>query len=194
MSTRLGLILSVVVATAALPATSSAQSSTPAASPLAAGTRVRVSASDRRDAITGVVVFHSADSLVVRSDKDSGAVALSTGHVSRVEVSRGRRTQKARGAGIGYLSGVGIGALAGLALYEKPSCGGESWICLDFGPQFDAVVGATFVGALGALVGTWMGSRERELWGPAPASRGRDARLGVAPAGGGVALTASLPF
>ena len=193
MSPRLALILSIVVAAAALPATSPAQS-TLTGTPLAEGTRVRVSTAHRREAITGVVVSHSADSLVVRSDKDSGAVALSTAQVSRVEVSRGRRSQKARGAGIGFLSGAGIGALVGVALYEKPSCGGESWVCLDFGPQFDAAVGAILLGGVGALVGTRLGSRERELWRPASGGLGRDARMGIAPARGGVALTASLTF
>lgn len=161
---------------------------------VAEGTRVRVAAAHRGDAITGVVVRHSSDSLILRSDKDSGTVALPTAQLSRLEVSRGRRTQKVRGAGIGFLSGAVIGALVGLATYEDPSCSGEAWVCLDFGPQFDAAVGATLLGGVGALVGTMMGSRERELWRPAPASPGWDARLGIGPARGGVALTASLVF
>lgn len=177
-------------------ATHSAQAQVAGASvpTVAEGTRVRVAAAHRRDVITGVVVLHSSDSLIVQSDKDSGIVALPTGQLSRLEVSRGRRTQKLRGAGIGFITGAGIGALFGLATYEKPSCSGEGWVCLDFGPQFDAAVGATLLGAIGALAGAMMGSRERELWRPAPADSRRDARLGVAPARGGVALTASLSF
>lgn len=204
MSPRFGLILSAVLAIAVVPAASpaqltgapaasSAQSTASAPSHLVEGTRVRVSTVHRRDPITGVVVSHSADSLVMRSDKDSATMTLPTAQVSRVDISRGRRTQKLKGATIGFLSGAGIGALVGYATYE-PSCGSEGWICFDFGPEFEAAAAASLFGLVGAITGTLVGNREREQWRPFSGSLGRDARLGIAPAGGGIALTASLRF
>ena len=194
MSARVFVSLSVVVALTALSASSPAQSTTSLATPIAAGTRVRVSAVQLGDAITGVVVTHSADTLVVKADGDSGTIALPTAQMARLEISRGKHTQKLKGARIGYLSGAALGAMAGYATYEDPHCRAEDWICIDFGPGFDAAVGATFLGAVGALVGTLVGNHEREQWRPASGGLGRDARMGIAPARGGVALTASLTF
>ena len=194
MSPRVFVILSVVVALTALPDSSPAQSITSLATPLTEGTRVRVSTAQRREAITGVVVSHSADSLVVKADGDSSTIALPAAQVARLEISRGKRTQMLKGARIGVLSGAALGALAGYAAYEKPDCGAEAWFCIDFGPGFDAAVGAALVGAVGALVGTLLGNQEEEQWRPAPHAMIRDARLGVAPVRGGVALTASLAF
>ena len=194
MSPRVLVILSVVVVLTALPASSPAQSTTSLATPIAAGTRVRVSAVQRRNAITGVVVSHSADSLVVKSDKDSSTVALASAQVAQVDVSRGRRTKKLKGAAIGLLSGASIGALVGYATYKEPPCRTSGGFCFDFGPEFEAAAGATMLGAVGVLVGTVVGSFEREQWRPAPRTLLQDARFGVAPAHGGVALTASLTF
>lgn len=194
MTPRVFVILSVIVALTALPASSPAQPTASPATPIAAGTRVRVSAVQLGDAITGVVVSHSADSLVVKSDRDSSTVALASAQVARLDVSRGRHTQKFKGAKIGWMSGASIGALVGYAMYEDPHCGGESWFCIDFGPGFDAAVGATLLGTVGVLVGAMVGSIEREQWRPAPRSLLQDARFGVAPAHGGVALSTSLRF
>ncbi len=194
MLVRLYVILSAVLAVAASPAAAPAQSSPSAATPLAAGTRVRVfTAVQRRDAITGVVVSHSADSLVVRSDADFSTVALASAQVARVDVSRGRHTQMRKSAAFGLLGGAAIGAVIGLTTFAGTSCDADAF-CLIPGPEFGAAVGATLFGAGGALIGTLVGSHEREQWGPAPSGLAREARLGLTPARGGVALTASLRF
>lgn len=194
MPPRLFVIVSVALALAASPAAARAQSTTSAATPLAPGTRVRVSAVQRRDAITGVVVSHSADSLVVRSDRDSSTVALARVQVARVDVSRGRHSQMLKGAAYGLLGGAGIGALTGLTLFSGASCDANAEFGLCLGPGFGAAVGATLFGAVGALVGTLVGSYEREQWSPAPAASAREARLRITPVRGGLALSASLPF
>jgi len=195
MSPRVFVIQSVIVALTALPASSPAQSTTSLATPIAAGTRVRVATVQLGDAITGVVVSHSADSLVVKSDKDSSTVALASAQVARVDVSRGRHTQRRKGATIGFLSGTGIGALVGYATYKEPASCADGGPCFGpFGPGFEAAAGAAMLGAVGVLVGTVVGSFEREQWRPAPRSLPRDARIDVAPAHGGIALTASITF
>lgn len=191
--TRIGLVGLLVCMASLVASAGQAQAAGIAHQSLVEGTRVRVSTAHRRDPITGVVVSHSADTLVVRSDRDLATMALPSAQISRVDISRGRRTQKLRGATIGFLGGAGIGALVGYATYE-PSCGSEGFICLDFGPEFDAAVAGSLLGALGAVAGTLVGNREREHWKPFSGSLGQDARLGIAPAGGGVALTASLRF
>ena len=192
MSPRLGLILSVVVATAVVPATSPAQSTASATSHLAEGTRVRVLAPPRAGPFIGAVVSHSADSLVLRIDADGRSIALPTVEVSQVDVSVGSRTHMLRGAGTGALAGIIVGAMLGYATLEELRCTPDNEYCID--TKTIMMGGAAVIGALGTVAGFLAGMRSTEEW--TPASRGRvTPRVGVRPAsGGGVALSASLTF
>ena len=205
MSARLGVILSVVVATAVVPVATPAQSTVVPASPpaqstapehsrLAEGTRVRVLAPPRAGSFIGAVVAHSADSLILRIDADGRSIALPTAEVTQVDLSAGSRRNILKGAGAGAIAGINVGAVLGYVTYEEVRCAPDSFFCIDLRPETAAMGGAAVIGALGTVAGFLAGMRSTEEW--TPASRGVLApRMGIRPAsGGGVALTASLAF
>ena len=160
MHTRLAFVAAAVLA-AALPAPSAAQEV------LAPGTRVRVTVPDQKHPLVGAFVSRTADSLMLeipaRSWNGVGRrpvelVSLPVPRITRLEVSRGRRSHPGRGAGIGAL----VGAAAGLALGLAASADNSGWF--EIGPG--EVASATLVmGGIGAGVGAIVGGLSHsERW------------------------------
>ena len=150
------------------PALASAQAASPDW-PLAAGSRVRVVSpvlGDQRQ--TGTVGAATTDTLFFRpAAKDASPIAIATPNITRIEVVNGTHTRKAKGALVGLLVGAGVGALIGAASYKKPAP------CHDFfcgfpedSREFDAAVGGIFLGVVGAITGTIVGSRATVSWVP----------------------------
>lgn len=124
------------------------------------GSRVRVTV-DRpsKHSRVGSLISMDADSLRFTSTDGNGIVATPIASVTRLERSRGRRSNAGRGALIGGIVGGAAGLILGIAAADE---GG--WFPV--GPKEIALVtgfmGATFAG-LGALVGA---ASKSERWEP----------------------------
>jgi hypothetical protein len=83
--------------------------------------------------------------------------------VTRLEVSRGRHRQTARGAGVGFLVGAAAGLIVGPISMECPEYG------CDTSPAVAAALGGIVFGGLGALVGLGVGAATTsETWQEVP--------------------------
>lgn len=171
--------------------TATAQSGGAGTATLGAGTRIRVTAAPPVTATTGVVVSHTADTLVLRTDAHGNTIAVPVAQVTRLDVRGGPRTRKLLGASIGLLVGAGAGALVGQSSVDESSCTG-SLVC---GDSFAASGGAVVGGLAGLLVGTMAGSWSTERWNPVAGTPIAGARVGLTRVpGSGLALTTSLTF
>ncbi len=65
----------------------------------------------------GTFVAWKADTLVVQSNGDTLSVPVNL--VTRLDVSRGRKTNTGKGAGIGFLLGGFVGAVIGYGSYDE---------------------------------------------------------------------------
>jgi hypothetical protein len=124
-----------------------------------------------------------ADTLVVETK--GHILALPPDSVTKLDVSRGRKTNTGTGAGIGLLVGGIVGAVIGYASYEE--CVG-GWACLgDLGPGFNVVAGGVIGGLGGLVTGAFIGlAIETDRWQEVPLDRlrvnfgpQRDGRLGL---------------
>ncbi len=138
-----------------------------------------VGRSPRQD--VGTFVRWSDDTLLVLSNGNTLALPLDA--VTRLDVSRGRKTNTGKGAEIGFLLGGVVGAVIGYASYEE--CEG---VCFgDFGSGFAAFVGGLVGGLGGGAVGALIGSSTKtDRWREVPLDRVRvslgpqpDGRLGL---------------
>jgi hypothetical protein len=129
----------------------------------------------------GTFVRWSDDTLLVLSNGNTLALPLDA--VTRLDVSRGRKTNTGKGAEIGFLLGGVVGAVIGYASYEE--CEG---VCFgDFGSGFAAFVGGLVGGLGGGAVGALIGSSTKtDRWREVPLDRvrvslgpQRDGRLGL---------------
>jgi hypothetical protein len=177
-----------------LSATASAQDTTRAGPALEPDTRIRMTVASSLRPVTGVVVAHRGDTLIVRTDADGRTMTVPLAQVIRLDVSRGATTNTRRGAVVGLGSGALVGLVLGAVTYKKPDCSDVPF-CLDFGPGPDMLVGASLGGVAGAFVGAVIGSARTEIWEPAEGILDERTRLGIAPAPrGGVAFTMSRAF
>ncbi len=148
---------------------------------LTAGTRVRIHASGAAVPLTGTVAWRDATHLAVRrASGDTAIVAVAA--LTRVDVSRGRRSNVLRGARAGALVGAGAGLILGLAAL------GDEDSFFDYGPEIvplSALGGGFLGGSVGLLIGALSTS---EQWAPA------DAGLIIGARGGGVGMGATLAF
>ncbi len=137
---------------------------------LAPGARVRLYASQTADGrygwFVGRIVRWVPDSLTLKPEDDL-PVVVPVASITRLEVSRGRRSNWAEGAGIGLLVGAATGAIIGLA--SDPNCGG-------FAPCFTAeslAAGLAVVfGGVGGVIGLIIGaSTTTERWVEVPLDR-----------------------
>ena len=157
------------------------------------GARVRVvDASRAGPPLTGQLIRMAGDTVII-SSAAATQTALVVTPEHRFEVSSGRHGRTLRGIGLGFLAGAAVGAALGLALYEKPDCTPNVFLCLDVGPGASAAAGAVLVGVPGLLIGGIVGANfHHETW---RLVEHQPFRVGVAPAGHrGVLLTLSLPF
>ena len=67
-----------------------------------------------------------------------------------------------RGTLLGAAGGALLGALIGVATYEPTDCTG-AFICLDFGPGYNAAGGAVIGALSGAVIGLAAGSSSKEI-------------------------------
>ena len=156
----------LLIVSAGLIATSAvAQTAPPSTWPLDSGSRVRVVAVGIGErARTGTLVSTSPDTLVVNEPRNAAFTVAAT-DVVKLDVSRGKRTHRAKGALIGLLAGAAGGALLGTATYSPPKCTTGDW-CFDFGQEFAASAGALLGGIVGTLVGYSIGASPRDIWEP----------------------------
>ena len=153
--------------------------------PLAPGSRVRFTyAGD--DARTGTLVALTADSLEVQLPGRSQASRMPLTRVMRLDVSNGSERHIRATGQLGLLVGVGVGAAIGAVSNE--SCDANGVGCMSRSDNM--MLGGTFLGALGGVVGLIVGLRGSEKWEQVQLQR---PRVGlVAPSrthGGGVALS-----
>ena len=126
----------------------------------------------------GTFVAWKSDTLVVQSNGDTLSVPVD--RVTRLDLSRGRKTNTGMGAGIGFLVGGVAGAVIGYGSYEE--CVPQGWFsCIgpDFGPEV--------VGLGGLVVGAIIGGSPEVRLGRVRLS------LGLQPPGG-FGLGASVSF
>jgi hypothetical protein len=152
--------------------------------PLKPGDRIRATAPTLSPSpLVGTVVAFEANSLMVK--RGTGTRRLSLASLTRLEMSQGRRSHAALGAGIGLLVGAGVGAVIGSGckaiIVPVSSEGG----CI--------AVGAAAIGGAGALVGAVTGALVRtERWAEVPLDRLRVSF--TSDRGGALKIRASLRF
>ncbi len=131
----------------------------------------------------GTFVTWEVDTLVVQSNGDTLSVPANL--VTRLDVSRGRKTNTGKGAGIGFLLGGLVGAVIVYASYEE--CVG-GWACLgDLGPGANVAAGGVIGGLGGLVAGALIGLEiQTDRWQEVPLDRlrvslgpQRDGRFGV---------------
>lgn len=149
-----------------------AQTTAPANSQIDVGSKVRVAAPvfGTRQKQVGTVVALTPDTVVLRLGASVPNRSLAHSDITSLEVARGKRSQKARGALWGTVIGAGAGAILGYALYTDP-CGSDGLGCVAFtvGPTSrggNAAISAVGGGLVGALIGTLVGRRQTDTWVP----------------------------
>jgi hypothetical protein len=146
------------------------------------GDRVRVTApSVLGGPFAGTVLTRDPDSLVVQGGTETRRLPLAS--ITRLDLSRGRKSHTLLGAGVGFLVGAGVGGA--LFASDPYSCDEVHSACI--------VLGAVALGAAGALVGAVTGALVRtERWAEVPLER---LRLSLIPDGGrALTLRVSLNF
>jgi hypothetical protein len=168
-------------------------------STLSTGDRVRIKApSFSWDQVSGNIVTINADTLVLKSKKQTSLLKVPLTYVTGLERANGKKRNTLKGAGIGLLIGAGVGALAGLAAGEDcpPSRSGSTGLyALDlcFSKGSMAAVGSVMAGVTGTVLGAVIGSfGQTDRWEDVPIDR---IRLGILPQRqGGLAFSASVTF
>jgi hypothetical protein len=108
-----------------------------------------------------------ADTLVVETK--GHILALPPDSVTKLDVSRGRKTNTGTGAGIGLLVGGVVGAVIGYASYEECVPRGFSFSCIGVDPELYALGGGIIGGLVGGGVGALIGASIRtDRWQEVP--------------------------
>ena len=150
---------------------------------VAPGDTVRVTApSMDTDDSVGTVAALESDTLTVQVEGRADQLALPLASVTSLEVSRGRKSNIAKGAGIGLLAGGASGALFGIVGCAADPCEYPGAVVLFFG---------VFGGGLGLLTGLVVGAATSgERWEAVPLD---GLRVSLTPfASDGVSVSASL--
>ncbi len=142
---------------------------------LAPGARVRLYASQTADGrygrFVGQIVSRVPDSLTLKPEDDL-PVVVPVASITRLEVSRGRRSNWAEGAGIGLLVGAATGAIIGLASGDDPPCPRSGWFCSRWTAGTKAGALAVVFGGVGGVIGLIIGaSTTTERWVEVPLDR-----------------------
>ncbi len=164
--------------------------------PVERGARVRVTRRTCPPTVTcvggspqqyvGTFVTWEADTLVVYSNGDTLSVPANL--VTRLAVSRGRKTNTGTGSVIGLLVGGVVGAIIGYASYEECVPRGFSFSCIGaVDPELYALGGGIIGGLVGGGVGALIGASIRtDRWQEMPLDHvrvsvgpQRDARFGL---------------
>jgi hypothetical protein len=125
--------------------------------PLELDQRVRISSPGAR----GVFVVQSVSSGEIMLAQASGEMlTVSTGSITRLDVSRGPRPRSAgfgRGLAFGFLGGALVGIVTGLADGDDV-CEPTSWCIFQMSAEEKALAGGVAFGALGGLAGGVVGA------------------------------------
>lgn len=154
--------------------------------PVAPGDRVRVTAPTAVSGrFVGTVMEISADTCVLAVEGRAEPLTLPLASVTKLEVSRSRRSHYGKGALTGLAVGAAAGAILGAVTFSG-SCLLESQPC----PVAGAAVGAVGLGLAGALVGAAVvGVTETDRWETVPLDR---IRVSLTP--DGLRVSASIVF
>ena len=107
------------------------------------------------------VIVQRGDSLWVRPAQSEDTLALALKTLAHLDVSRGQHRNTLKGAGLGLLSGAAAGAILGYSLGQD--CSTDSFVC--FPRDQTSLMGAAYIGGLGAVVGALVGhSHVRDRW------------------------------
>ena len=130
------------------------------------GKRVRVTTPGvpGRDRYAGRVIAIGADSLTLHRDGAPAPRAISFTSITKLEVSRGRRPNGWRGAGLGLVGGAAAGTVVGLITHKKGR--GKCYFLAPCTPDYrpeegvspggGAVLGATGGLIVGAIAGRFI--------------------------------------
>ena len=107
--------------------------------------------------------------------------------ITRLEVTRGRKSHGGPGAAFGALIGIPLGAVVGLAIYQECVPHGPFGCLFDWGPEYSALGGALVGGLGGVVVGALIGATiETDRWEEVPLDQlrvsfgpQRDGRFGL---------------
>lgn len=163
--------------------------------PVVAGDRVRVSAPTLSlDQQVGTIVEMSANNWTLQYGKLDQTLSLSIGSLTKLEVSRGKKSNVLKGALGGFAVGVPAGAVIGLLGTTKDSPPGstEAKFCDEGTLTCMALWGVAF-GAVGGLVGLGIGAISRtDRWEEVPLER---LHVGIASQGSrGLAISVRFAF
>ena len=137
--------------------------------PLAPGDRVRVSAPKvNSKPFVGIIDALDADTLFLENQ-----ITLPLASVTKIEVSRGRKSKAGTGAGIGALVGAGTGAAMGFSDGDDPPLFSEGEPFL-FSAEQKAGLGAIAGGGIGAIIGALIGANQKsDRWEEVPLEKVR---------------------
>ncbi len=141
--------------------------------PLEPGQRVRVTARDSigqpRGRLVGMVVTVTAENIVVEQRGDQLTIPREV--VTRLEVSRGRKSNVGKGAAFGFLGGAGLGALLGAVVGASAQRGDFCQRDSGCAGEYALIGGAAF-GVLGAGIGAIVGAASKtDRWEEVPLDR-----------------------
>ena len=120
---------------------------------IAPATRIRFALAPGDRMRIAQVIVQRNDSLWVRTASTDDTLALALATLGRLDVSRGQHRSTLKGAGLGLVSGAVAGAIIGYSAGED--CSKSSFIC--FPRDQTTLMGAVYVGGLGAGVGALLG-------------------------------------
>lgn len=134
------------------------------------GARVRLRTEPQASKwIVGTFLSWHADSIRIRPDSRPDPESFPVGSISRLEVSRGQRSNAGKGATTGLLVGAGTGLALGIAAAAE-GCEGDCYFEVE--PHHVLVV-MGMLGAVGAGIGALIGTASRsERWKPVSPPRG----------------------
>jgi hypothetical protein len=151
----------IFVGLVAITITGSAQSVAGAKWPPIPGSRARILSPVFGGRQVGTIGIVTGDTIQFRAEEFS--VSLTPAQITRIDVSAGTHTSKAKWAAIGFLVGAGVGAAIGSATYTPCK---DSFACIgDIGGRKGNIAVGAFLGALsGGIAGALLGARGRESW------------------------------
>ena len=150
------------------------------------GERVRLKAcSPVCEKLKGTCAALSGDTLRLRTEDAAEPAAIPIASVMELEVQRGRKSNWATGAIVGFGLGAAAGAIAGAAVCADEACSGIS-------AGHAAFVAGAVGGAGFAIIGTVLGALTKsDKWEEVPLDQ---LRVSVVPGHDGVGLRVSVGF
>ena len=122
--------------------------------PVAVGQRVRVSTESGATHV-GLVTALSSGALELQDEEGSQRFSVPLASVTRLDVSRGLKSNTGKGAGVGFLAGAVTGVLIGFSLGDDPPLFSDD--PFPFSAEVKAAVGFFLGGGGGAIIGALIG-------------------------------------